>query len=210
MNKDTVVGILGAVILVAAMVGIFYYEGTQAPGGSAAAGGSGPFAVTWKSDMTSLAAVSGQSQLGQSASQTVNVTAANVTKAEFALTWTNDQAPIGPEKLTLTVKAPDGKTYTASGDTGTVTVLVSPVNAEPAVNHTGGASEADAQSALAGAYTTTNGTGAWTVTVNYDAVEGQAGAVPNPGLPVPVGATNPMPWSVTPKLTTYSSQVQRA
>jgi hypothetical protein len=213
MNKDTVVGILGAVILVAAMVGIFYYEGTQSPS-TVAVGGTGPFAVTWKSDMTSLAAVTGQSPLGQGASKTVNVSAMNLTKAEFTLTWTNDPSPgPGPNHLTLAVKTPDGRTFNASSNTGTVTVSVTPINPVPSVNRTGGNAEADAQAALASAYTATNGTGTWTVTVTYDAAEGQTAGLPlPPGTPAsgPLAPTDPMSWSVTPKLTTYSAQVQRA
>jgi hypothetical protein len=213
MNKDTVVGILGAVILVAAMVGIFYYEGTQSPQAVAGGGpGTGPFAVAWKTNTTSLPDLTGQSAEGDAGSpQVVRVAQSNITKVEVVLTWTDDVANSGPDQFQLTVRSPSGQTLNASGDSGSVSVLFNPVNAVPDVNRTGGASEAAAEAALAPQYTKTNGTGDWQVTVGM----GEAGdVVVPPGTPacptLPAVCDTGNGWTVTVKVTTYSASVARA
>jgi hypothetical protein len=207
MNKDTVVGILGAVILVAAMVGIFYYEGTQAPGATANGGGggagTGPFAVSWTTAEKAGTAVQGSTDWGASSTQQANVTGSNVTKISFAVTWTPNA--VSAESVTVTGKGPGGLSCTGQASTsGTATCDVN-VGAAPAVNRTGGADEASAAQGLAAQYTTTNGTGAWTLTI---AVQNQvpASPVPNPGLPVSTSTA----WTLTPKVTSYTASVTRA
>lgn len=171
MNKDTVVGILGAVILVAAMVAIFYYEGTQVPGGAGGAGGTGGGAGGNALYRTST--VGGPTASGQNTEEvTVDITQANVTAINFTLTWTDD-ANTDPDTFRVTVTGPTGTTYegTAEGSDGAegVVVRISPINSVPAA---------------ANAAPDTLGQGTWTVSVELVSV-GQVGGLPLPGqIPV--------------------------
>lgn len=175
MNKDTVVGILGAVILVAAMVGIFYYEGTQAPGatgtpggGGAGGAGSGAFRLA----NATLTGGSGNLAAGGTQDISVNVTQQNVASTTFTLTWT-DEANLpqnAPDEFRIVVTPPGGGApREATGTTSPLTVSFTNVNGQPA---------------SATAAPSTNGTGTWMVTVELVTV-GQPGGLPLPGQ-VPV------------------------
>lgn len=172
MNKDTVVGILGAVILVAAMVGIFYYEGTQAPGavGGGGPGGAGGAGGAFRTANATGPGDSGQLAAGASEDLSVNITRANLTAVEFRLEWTDENIPQNtPDEFRLAVTSPGGVTLEATGAQSPVTVRFSPLNEVPT-----GAAAAPG----------TVGTGTWRVTVELVSV-GQPGGLPLPGQ-VPV------------------------
>lgn len=121
MNRDTVVGIVGSAILVAAMVGVFWYERSVAQVGEAPddAGGN-PVAPP--------SPVTGTVELGETATSLVNVPAANasVRNVTFRLSWTAEN---GRDTLKLTVAPPPGSGIPEGGmsepaDTGDVSVTV--------------------------------------------------------------------------------------
>lgn len=181
MNKDTVVGILGAVILVAAMVGIFYYEGTQAPSGVATGpttpgappGGSANLTV---SDGPRLAS-DGSQPAGATVTKNVTINQTGVRRVEFTLTWTDDasQPPGGPDTLKLTVTPPSGAGAGAKSDernTGSIALTFE--------NLTAAAS------------------GQWMVSVQVTSTGDPATPVPPP-VPLPVSDTGNS-WAVATKV----------
>lgn len=95
MDRDVVVGIVGAVVLVAAMVGIFFYERSVAPVADADGGGAATNATS--------ASASGTTAVGESTTETVFLSGGNAT---FTLTWTPGQQ--STDTLGITVTAPDG------------------------------------------------------------------------------------------------------
>lgn len=190
MNKDTVVGILGAVILVAAMVAIFYYEGTQVPGGTGGAGGTGGGAGGNALYRTSTAA--GPTASGQNTEEvTVDITQANVTAINFTLTWTDDVAQSDPDTFRVTVTGPTGTTYegTAEGSDGGegVVVRISPINSVPAA---------------ANAAPATLGQGTWTVSVELVGA-GQVGGAPAPPVPIPGVTDTGNAWDLATDVETF-------
>lgn len=129
MNKDTVVGIVGAAILVTAMVGIFYYErGVAADGGIGGPGGPGTNANTTGPTVTGTVA------LGSTDSKLANITAASAGNVTFRLTWT---ATNGADTLQITVAPPTGSgimegSVSEPSDSGEITVTVAvPAGATP-------------------------------------------------------------------------------
>jgi hypothetical protein len=137
MNKDTVVGILGAVILVAAMVAIFYYEGTQAPAGTATGGGGNlPPGTTFRETSAAGPSASGNAQGGTPAEGDIMVNATNVTAIEFTLTWIDDvpdpTTASGNDEFSVTITTPDNRSLPAvTSNNGTATVLVRPLCGVP-------------------------------------------------------------------------------
>lgn len=123
MNKDTIVGIIGAAVLIAAMIGVFAYERSMAAAtaadGSEADDGMG--AVLEGPTLTGTVAV------GQDDTQTANLDAGDVGNVTFRLTW---EATNGRDTLKFSVVPPagsglDGATSepTDSGD-ATLTIRV--------------------------------------------------------------------------------------
>lgn len=121
MHRDTVIGIVGVVILVAAMVGVFTYERGQAgdltpDGGLTTGTAPGPTA-------------SGNVALGASADSTLTFNETGMTNITFTLTWTPGA---GVDTLRL-VLAPAAGTGITSGfesepeDDGEIVIVV-PVN----------------------------------------------------------------------------------
>lgn len=112
MNKDTVVGIVGACALVAVMIGVFAYEYNSAPDASdlVASTSAGPNA-------------SATTNVGASSTQTVELTQTHISNVTFTLTWT---AQAAPDTLKLSVEGPNGIAPVASQaeDDGSITLTV--------------------------------------------------------------------------------------
>jgi hypothetical protein len=183
MNKDTVIGIVGAVILVGAMVAVFVYErNSPAAQQAAAAANGGAFSLVTAAGPSAKDSVA----LGASKDATISIARQNLTNATFTLTWT---AGSGKDTLSLMVMGPDGlgsMTATKS-DTGKVTVTVPIPNAAPTPGSP-----------------TTKGVGDWKVTVKFESAD--------PGLPVsppvnpPVGTDSSVSWSVSTDLQGYEAK----
>lgn len=201
MNKDTVVGILGAVILVAAMVGIFYYEGTQAPAGAGVAtGGAGPLSLNWTTSSVAGPSARGQTTEGDSTEERVNVSAANLTRIEFVLEWADDVMNSGPDVFNVTVTSPAGDTLTGTGRDGRATVTFSPVNPVPTATR---GSQADLERLR-----TTNGTGTWLVVIELsDAGDVMVGPLEPPPVPGAPTEDTGNEWKLSTRLTSYEAQV---
>lgn len=132
MNRDTVIGIVGATILVLAMVGVFYYERGVAQEAGIGAGDDGAGGTT----NTTLPSITGSVALGQTDSQLVNVTSSTATNVTFTLTWSGSTAQ-RQNTLKLTVAPPTGSGITEGAvsdpsSSGEITVTVAvPAGADP-------------------------------------------------------------------------------
>jgi hypothetical protein len=129
MNRDLVVGIVGALVLVAGMVGVFVYERNVA-----IASGLGQNGAAGGANVT-IPSLSGSLAVGKTDDKMVNVTnASGVTNLTFHLTW---KATMGQDTLKILVKPPVGGGVTeganppqsSSGDI-TATVAV-PAGVDP-------------------------------------------------------------------------------
>lgn len=97
MNKDTLIGIVGSVVLVAAMVVVFVYERANAE-------------VADDTDDNMVASIaqaslSGSVAVGASDSKTNDITAVGPSNLTFTLAWSAAQ---GSDTLRLTVTPPSG------------------------------------------------------------------------------------------------------
>jgi hypothetical protein len=199
MKKDLVIGIVGTLILLTAMVGVFRYEAAQR--GSS-------FDVTWETREVSLAAEDGATNEQESTALSVNVTQLNVTRIEFRLEWTDSTANSGPDEFELTVTAPGGAPKTARSSEGVVSVVFENVSGVPTdVRLLGSDEVAVRQQALS--YASTAGTGAWNVTVTLvDAgdISGVPGQAPIPAQLQDVSNE----WTLTPVATVFEARFTAA
>lgn len=115
MNKDTVIGIVGSALLVAAMVVVFAYERANAQ-------------VADPDELTASVAqstLSGTANVGQSDTKMDNITAPAGTNVTFKLTWTQGN---GPDTLKITATPPAGSGITAKSspneNDGSITLVV--------------------------------------------------------------------------------------
>jgi hypothetical protein len=115
MNKDTVIGIIGSVVLVTAMVVVFVYERNNMPAAPV---------VTTPVTHVAVASLAGSVSLSGRDAKMDNITAVGPTDVKFHLTWT---ATNGKDTLILTVTPPKGNVSavtSAPTDSGDATVVV--------------------------------------------------------------------------------------
>lgn len=117
MHRDTVIGIVGVVILVAAMVGVFTYERTQASDlGNGDGAGAGNF----------TASLSGTSDLGedQAVPQNLTVNVTGLTNITFTLTWSPGQQT-SVDTMKLVVVMPNNMSHESDPENdGEITLSV--------------------------------------------------------------------------------------
>lgn len=175
INKDTVIGIVGAAVLVAAMFGVFQYEKALA----AERTGAG----AWTPTALPGPGLTGTTALGAISEETVDVTQLNLTEVVFTLTWT---AQSGSDTMTMTIVPPEGvpggENFTVSGDSGTLSVTVPVPNVEPSADNPGRL-----------------GAGEWQVSVQFTAASGMAPSQ----VPVPVNPDTTVSWTLATSLTAY-------
>lgn len=196
--KDTVIGVVGAVILVAALTGVFYYEGSSAE----APTGANEYDLSWASLTTEGPGLEGDTDEGETTTETVTVEADNITDVEVVLTWTDDTG--SPDTFNLTVTSPSGETRSVTGDSEEISVTFEGINEVPSEDTIAGDSRDDARSQAAHQYTATRGQGDWTVEVTCD----EAGDVNPIGAGPPVEEDDGNSWELSSELTVYEAQVQ--
>lgn len=194
MKRDLVIGIVGAAILLAAMVGVFRYEAARA--GDA-------FDVAWTTETSAGPSTSGQTAEGAESQVTLSVNQTNLTSLTFFLNWTDD---IGdPDEFELTVIDPDGVSQTVTGSTGSLAVTFSNLSATPPPTRTLGQDEADARARLAQANTGTAGIGTWSFVVRL--VDAGDQSVPAAGVPITEDTGNA--WTLETRQESYAPQLSR-
>lgn len=195
MKKDLVVGIVGTIILVAAMVGVFKYEADR--------GGGQSWAVTWTEATAAGPTLDGTTQAGATTAEELNVTASNLTRVTFTLRWTDaeNQGRGAPDTFNLTVAGPDGATN-ASGEAsnGEIVVTVEGLAPMPGELRLLAASQAEAESRIARDATTTAGQGVWSVFVRLVSAPGLA--APAGGVEVQADGVNA--WTLETELVSFT------
>jgi hypothetical protein len=115
MNKDTAIGIIGSVVLVAAMVVVFVYERNNPPAGTGDATGA--------ENHIAMGSLSGSVNVRSSSSMTDNITAVGPTNVTFHLHWT---ATNGRDSMQVSVTPPTGSNVSApasmAGDSGDLSI----------------------------------------------------------------------------------------
>lgn len=177
MHRDTIIGIVGVVILVAAMVGVFTYESGQAaladPGAFQLAALTGP-------------TLEGTVDVGESASDVLSVTQTNLTKLVFTLKWGSAQTSENTLQLLIAPANGTGLTEGVESEPesdGEITVELDVPNAEPT----------SGPLAL--------GTGDYQVTVRFLRATAPGSPLPPPaGTP---GLDTSVSWTLGSELTAY-------
>lgn len=121
MNKDTLTGILGALVLVAAMTGVFFYERGQ----------FSEYNVEWAAGEATTTNLDGNPlDHGADRTHTVNVTLneALVAGVTIDVRWSENQG----DEFGLEVTAPDGSSKRERGTGGRLTLMVPVQDAPPA------------------------------------------------------------------------------
>lgn len=161
-NRDVLVGVAGAALLVAAMAGVFFYERAQFE----------TYDVTWEQIEAGSETETGTLEEQASGSYTFTADADRLSSVVLTLSWTDETGD--PDTFEVAVQGPNG-TYsdTAEGDASPLEVEI-PVQGEPGITTATGRSIADARDQLNTSAAWTNGTGGWSVTVTLtDAPGGQ-------------------------------------
>ena len=178
MHRDTVIGIVGVFILVAAMVGVFSYERGQA----ANILGDGALLLT---NLTGPA-LEGTADVGAEATDTLSIAQANLTKITFTLTWSAGQTSENTVELLIAPANGTGLTEGVSAgpeSDGEITVDLLVPNAEP----------------TSGPLTT--GVGDYQVTVRFVSASANGAPVGVPGgTPLTDGSIT---WNLETTLTAY-------
>lgn len=176
MNRDTVIGIVGVLILVAAMFGVFKYERDRA----ADALGGGDLATTTLAGPEA----SGTSPLGQSADATVALNQTGMVNVTFTLRWT-PSAGVDTLRFSVAPSQATGMTEGAQSeaeDDGEITLTIP-------VNNTG------ANGAL--------GVGDWQVSVEF--VSASTGLPAEPPIAPPGSTDTQVSWTVTTQVEAYDT-----
>lgn len=161
-NKDTVVGVTAAVILVAAMAGVFLYERAQFQ----------EYAVSWERQSVQTEEFSQTLSEGDSATHAVEATTSGMARLRAELTWSDGVGQA--DTFTLAVEAPNGTSVDDSGDSGTIE-LTPTVTPKPDLETASGRSLAEARQQVNASLSSTAGQGNWTVTVTLDDAPGTSG-----------------------------------
>lgn len=163
MNRDTLTGVVGALVLVGAMVGVFLYE--RANAAEAGIGNPSDSPLPLVNATAPGPSTTGVAALGGDTTKVLPISQGNLTRVAFTVTWT---ATNGKNTLQVRVEPPAG--------------------AGPAVE-----SEAEDDGSLEVAVTLPSnltaphqaGTGDWKVTVAYLRGTGLVPAAPQPLQPDP-------------------------
>lgn len=163
-NRDTVVGVAAALVLVGAMAGVFLYERSQFD----------EYPVTWETTTSATLEETASLGEGDERSHELAASAAGISHVDATLTWTDDVGD--PDSFTLTLEAPNGSTTSDSGDGGEIQ-LASGVTPAPDVSSVAGRSPDEAREQANGTVDSTKGQGSWTATVSLDEAPGTDQAV---------------------------------
>lgn len=199
VSTDTVIGVVGAVVLAGAMVAVFYYESQNPTLDTAGAVGEGSntYAVTWNE--TAMQASAAGPDVAVNAPQEHDVDIPAFTRlVTIWLNWTDtdarpEQARSGEDEFELTVTDQNGTEICApsSNDDGSIECnwTNSSVEQPDEPDRVRGNNTAEAQSNLDEAL---DGSRTWTVTVRL--------VNTNEPLPGPLGATGQLDDSNTYRL----------
>lgn len=177
MHRDTVIGIVGVVILVAAMVGVFTYERGQASN-VIENGGAGLTNMTGPS-------TEGTTALGASTDATLEFNQTGMTNVTFTLRWTPTNG-VDTLRISIAPSADTGLTSGASSEAendGEIVLIVP-------VENTAAGGEL--------------GVGPWQVSVEF--VSAATGLPVEPPVPPPNTTDSEVAWTVDTSVQTYATE----
>lgn len=163
-NRDTAVGVVGAMVLVAAMAGVFFYERSQFD----------TYQVDWSQQAAGGETQTGDLDEGNSQSHSLTVDAERLSTVSVALSWSDDVGE--PDTLELVVQGPNGTYADSIEDSSSPLELAFDVHEQPDVSTATGRSLEDAREQVNASTSWTNGTGEWTATVTLVDAPGQQAA----------------------------------
>ncbi len=198
MKKDLIIGIVGATILVAAMVGVFRYEASRTAGEA--------FDVSWDDKVLVGPTASGTTNENAQAEQTLEIASLNLTKLTFSLVWTDEPAGPGatnaPDTFEFTVITPEGDSQTGTSDSGRIDIVFDDLNARPLPKRILATDETAAHAQLVGD-TGSLGTGTWSFVVKLT----NAGDQVAPAGGVVVTADTSNAWTIETKEDVYQASL---
>lgn len=166
LNRDTAVGIVGAIVLVAAMAGVFFYERSQ----------FSTYEIDWQTQEAGTESDDGSLDEGSSEEHLFTADAEGLSTVRVTLTWTDDVGQ--PDTFEVTVQGPDGTTSEPVEGASSPLEVEVPIHEAPESTTATGRSLEDARDQANASASWTDGTGDWTVTVTL---------VDAPGEQTPIG-----------------------
>lgn len=196
MKKDLVIGIVGTLILLTAMVGVFRYEAAQR---------GASFDVAWPTRDVTANALSDGNNEGETKTLPLVLDQRNITRAVFRFEWTDNVANSAPDEFVVTITSPSGATRTAQGSNGLIELVFEGLATQPPAVRLLEPSEAAARQ-RAESYANAANTGTWNVTVELV----NAGDVADAPVGVPAIQDGANDWTLTPVVTVYEAEFQQA
>lgn len=196
MKKDLVIGIVGTLILLTAMVGVFRYEAAQR---------GASFDVSWPTREINAAATTEGINEGETRNLPVLLDQRNITKVVFRFEWTDNVANSAPDEFVVTITSPSGVNRSAEGSNGLIEVVFEGLATPPPTVRLLEDNEAAARQ-RAESYASAANTGAWSVTVQLV----NAGDVASAPVGVPVIQDGGNEWTLTPIVTVYEASFEAA
>ncbi|MBI4393363.1 MAG: hypothetical protein HY556_06160 [Euryarchaeota archaeon] len=172
MGTDSLIAVVGAILLVA---GMGYTYVTESPPQT------GSFPVTWATRAIDGPVQEGRTDARATSQVSVPVTVKNLSRAVFILEWSDEPLnaadPDNPnDQFRLKVTSPDGAmTNEQVNSQGTIQIIFPEVNVIPASTSESAGSRSEAESNLATKYTGTRGLGTWRLEIE-DREPGDAAA----------------------------------
>lgn len=195
LKQDVAIGLVGTAILVVAMLGVFRYEATQ---------GGGSWQVDFETATVAATRASGTTAEGAASALGIDVSERNVTRAEFALEWTDDAG--AADEFELQVTSPSGESRAARGSSGRVAVAFENLAPLPPSVRLLGEDEGTIGERVERDYASDAAAGRWNVTVRLLSAGDQT--APVGGVVLQQDAGNA--WTLAPTLTAYRATVTRA
>lgn len=161
-RKDTIVGVTAAVILVAAMAGVFLYERAQFQ----------EYPVTWEAAPVQSLEDGRTLSEGESQTYPLEATTKGMAHLRAELTWTDGNGEA--DTFAVDVESPGGSTVQESAASSPIEAQVD-VNPEPDTSTVSARSADEARQQANSSVTSTEGQGNWTVTVTLESAPGTQG-----------------------------------
>lgn len=172
-SRDTLVGILGAAVLVAAMVGVFAFERSQFR----------EYDVTWSMEEAGSRTMNGTLDEGDTDPHPITLTDDDLpegramAQVRATVEWTDDVGD--PDTFSVAIAGPgDRSAGPAEDDGGSVTVEAAVVP-EPDATTASGRTPEDAEDQAAAQLDAGQGLGEWTIEVTLEEAPGE----PDDGIP---------------------------
>lgn len=152
-DRDTAVGMVGAVVLIAAMSGVFFYERNQFD----------TYEVSWEVREAAAASQSGSLDEEGADSYAFVAEAQRISTVRASLSWTDEDGE--PDTFAVTVEGPEGEhTETKEASSSPLEIDV-PIAEAPGVETAAARTLEDAREQLNASASWTDGSGEWSVRV---------------------------------------------